>query len=316
MSDDPYAVLGVGKDATPAEIKQAYRKLAKALHPDLSPGDSTKAAQFQRVNAANDILSDPEKRRRFDEGEIDAGGQERPQQRYYRQEAASDAGRRYNSTAGYEDFAEASDIFADLFGQRARAGAGFGGPGGPGPDGQFSAPGADRRYHLDVDFMDAALGADRAIPFPDGQTIRLTIPAGVRDGQTLRLRGQGGPGLGGGPPGDAYVEIAVGPHQGFVRDGNDIVVEVPITFDEAVLGGTVEVPTIHGPVSMKLPKGASSGRRLRLKGKGIQPARGVAGDQHVRLRIVLPEKIDATMEAIAAEWRSKVHQDPRKGGAT
>ncbi|MDD9717374.1 DnaJ C-terminal domain-containing protein [Dinoroseobacter sp. PD6] len=302
MSEDPYKVLGVAKDATQAEIKKAYRKLAKALHPDLHPGDKTKEAQFQAVAAANDLLGDPEKRKRFDAGEIDASGQERPQRQYYRDHAGADPQGRYASGAGYGDFEDLSGVFSDLFGRRGQARGGAQG---------FAARGADVRYRLDVDFMDAAMGAKRPVPLPDGSAIDLTIPAGVRDGQTLRLRGKGQPGFGGGPAGDAYVEIEVRPHKVFARDENDIEVEVPITFDEAVLGAKVEVPTLSGKVSMGIPRGATSGQRLRLKGRGIKPAKGEAGDQYVRLKIVTPPKIDAEMEDIARRWRDLGAPDPR-----
>ena len=315
MSDDPYKVLGVSKDASQDEIKKAYRKKAKELHPDLHPGDTAKQDEFKRVSAAHDILGDPEKRRRFDAGEIDATGQERPERQYYHQYAGADPQGRYESAAGFGDFEDVSDIFADLFGGRARAGqGGYGGFGaGPGSarGARFSARGGDVRYHLDVDFLDAARGGKRTVPLPDGKTIELTIPAGVRDGQTLRLKGKGQPGLGDGPAGDALVEIGIRPHPHFTREGNDIEVELPITFDEAVLGGKVEVPTIDGRVTMTVPEGASSGRRLRLKGKGIKPARGAAGDQHVRLKIVLPDRIDSEMEEIAKRWRAHVRHDPR-----
>lgn len=304
MSDDPYDILGVSKNATQVEIKKAYRKLAKALHPDLSPGDMGKAVQFQKVGAAYDVLGDPEKRRRFDAGEIDASGHERPERQYYRQYAGADPERRYQSTAGFDDFEDVSDIFSDLFGGRGRANRGS-------AQG-FAARGGDLRYHLDVDFLDAARGAKRTVPLPDGQTIDLSIPAGVRDGQTLRLRGKGQPGMGGGPAGDAYVTISVKPHPMFRRDGNDIEIDLPITFDEAVLGGKVEVPTLAGPVSMGVPKGASSGQRLRLKGKGIKPTKGQAGDQFVRLKIILPDRIDSDMEDLARRWRETASHDPRK----
>jgi DnaJ-class molecular chaperone len=308
MSDDPYKVLGVPKSATQAEIKKAWRKLAKSLHPDLAPGDTGRAAAFQKASAAYDILGDPEKRRRFDAGEIDASGHEKPERQFYRQYAEADPQRRYSSSAGFQDFEDVSDVFGDLFGARARAGQGARAGSGRG----FSARGADLRYHLAVDFMDAAKGAKRAVPLPDGQTIDLTIPAGVREGQTLRLRGKGQPGIGDGPPGDAYVEIAIRPDPLFTRTGDDIEIELPITFDEAVLGAKVDVPTISGPVSMSVPKGASTGQRLRLKGKGVAPAKGAAGDQYVRLKIVLPKKIDAGMEDLARRWRETVRHDPRK----
>lgn len=306
MSDDLYKVLGVAKTSSQADLKKAYRKLVKTLHPDLHPGDKAKEVQFQKISAAYDILGDPEKRKRYDAGEIDASGQERPERQFYRHYAGADPHNRYSQAGGDGGFEDMSDIFADLFGARARATRG-----GASGDHGFAARGADLRYHLDVDFMDAALGAKRAVPLPDGGPIELTIPAGVRDGQTLRLRGKGQAGIGGGPAGDAYVEIGIRPHPLFTRDGNDIEVEVPISFDEAVLGGRIEVPTIGGAVSMTIPKGASTGQRLRLKGRGIKPATGTAGDQHVRLKIVLPGKITPEMEEIATRWRDNAKDDPR-----
>ncbi len=303
MSDDPYKTLGVAKDASPAEIKTAYRKLAKSMHPDLHPGDKGKAEAFQNVVAAYEIIGDADKRKRFDAGEIDASGQEKPQRQYYREYADADPQGRYDSSAGYGDFEDLSDVFSDLFGARAQARTGR--------TQGFAARGADVRYHLEVDFMDAAKGGKRGVPLPDGTAIDLTIPAGVRDGQTLRLRGKGQPGMGGGPAGDAYVEIAVRPHKVFTRDGNDVEIEVPIAFDEAVLGAKIEVPTLSGTVTMSVPKGAASGQRLRLKGKGVQPAKGAPGDQYVRLKIAMPPKPDAEMEAIAQRWRDHVTEDPR-----
>ena len=305
MNDDPYKVLGVEKTATQDQIKKAYRKLAKALHPDLHPDDAGKKSEFQAVSAAYDLLGDPEKRKRFDAGEIDASGQERPERRYYHQYAGQNAGRRYDPGADTHDFEDASEFFSDLFGRRYRAGGGDFRQG-------FHARGPDTRYHLEIDFMDAVRGAKRSVTMPDGKGIEISIPAGVRDGQTLRLRGKGGAGIGEGPPGDALITIAVRSHPVFSRDGDDIVLELPITIDEAVLGAKVEVPTISGPVSMTVPKGASSGRRMRLKGKGIQRAGGKAGDQYVRLQIVLPEKIDPDLEELAQRWRDHSDLDPRK----
>ncbi|MGI3211807.1 DnaJ C-terminal domain-containing protein [Roseovarius tibetensis] len=305
MSTDPYDVLGVKKTATQDEIKAAYRKLAKKLHPDLHPGDAAKVAEFQAVAAANDLLGDPEKRRRFDAGEIDASGHERPERQYYHQYAGQDAGRRYDPGAGSGGFGDESDLFSDLFGRHWQRGGGH-------YRQEFHAPGPDLRYHLDVDFLDAARGSKRSVTMPDGKTIEITVPPGLKDGQTLRLRGKGGPGVGQGPAGDAFVTIGVRPHTVFMRDGDTIEVELPITFDEAVLGAKVDVPTISGPVSMTIPRGVSSGHRLRLKGKGIKPRNGPAGDQIVRLRIVLPDKIDGQMEDLARQWRDQARFDPRK----
>ncbi|WP_302480824.1 J domain-containing protein [Leisingera sp. ANG59] len=169
------------------------------------------------------------------------------------------------------------------------------------------------RYHLEVDFLDAARGAKRTVPLPDGKAIELTIPPGVRDGQTLRLRGKGQPGGGNGLAGDAYVEIGVRPHPLFTRIGNDIEIELPVTFDEAVLGARLEVPTVSGPVTVAVPKGSSSGQRLRLKGKGIAPAKAPPGDQYVRLRIVLPHQITSIMEELAQQWRRTAQHNPRSG---
>ncbi|MDU8943581.1 DnaJ C-terminal domain-containing protein [Ovoidimarina sediminis] len=309
MSDDPYKTLGVSKTASQEEIKKAYRKLAKSLHPDLHPDDPGKQSEFQAVAAAYDVLGDPEKRRRFDAGEIDAQGQERPENQFYHHYAGQNAGARYDrgrgpgfgqgfGTGGDEDL---SDLFSELFGQHARRADGAR---------DFHARGPDLRYHLEVDFLDAALGARRAITMPDGKSIEISVPAGVRDGQTLRLKGKGAQGIGQGPAGDALVSISVKPHPVFSREGDDIEIELPITFDEAVLGAKVDVPTISGPVSMTIPRGASSGQRLRLKGKGIRRGK-TAGDQMVRLKIVLPKEMDETMKALAERWRDAASFDPR-----
>jgi DnaJ-class molecular chaperone len=309
VTDDPYKVLGVEKTATQDEIKKAYRKLVKKLHPDLHPDDAAKLAEFQAVSAANDLLGDAEKRRRFDAGEIDASGQERQQRQYYHQYAGQDAGRRYDpgSGASADDFQDGSDIFAELFRRHQRGGRGGGGDSRQ----EFHARGADLRYHLDVEFMDAARGAKRSVTMPDGNGIEIAIPPGIRDGQTLRLRGKGSAGIGKGPAGDAYVTIGVRPHPVFVRHGNNIEIELPISFDEAVLGAKVEVPTITGMVAMTIPKGVSSGHRLRLKGKGLASGTGARGDQIVRVKIMLPDRINKKMEEMAAQWKAQSDFDVR-----
>lgn len=311
MSDDPYKTLGVSKTATQDEIKKAYRKLAKALHPDLHPDDPGKQAEFQVVSAAHDLLKDPEKRRRFDAGEIDATGQERPHSEFYHHYAARDGGERYDGGFGAHGFGrdfgagdpdDLSDIFSELFAQRQR--------GGGGTYREFHARGPDIRYHLEVAFLDAVLGTKRSVTMPDGNGVSITIPAGVEDGQVLRLRGKGAPGYGDGPPGDALVTISVLPHPVFKRECDDIEVELPITFDEAVLGAKVDVPTISGSVSMTIKPGVSSGQRLRLKGKGVN--RGYSqGDQTVRLKIVVPKEISDEMRKIAENWRGANTFDPR-----
>ncbi len=306
MTSDPYKTLGIPRTATQAEIKKAYRKLVKELHPDLHPDDAAKMERFKAVSHAYDLLSDPEKRRRFDAGEIDASGQERPERQYYHQYAGREAGRRYDAGPGFgagmreEDL---SDIFAQFFGGAGRPGGGFGGA--------VHARGQDLRYHLEVDFLEAARGARRRVTMPDGNEIDITIPPGLKDGQTLRLRGKGAPGYGQGGPGDALVSVTVRPHPVFTRVGDDIEMELPITVDEAVLGAKVDVPTVSGPVSVTVPAGASSGQRLRLRGKGIRDARGKAGDQIVRLKIVLPKRINDDLRDLARRWRDKAGFDPR-----
>lgn len=303
VSDDPYKVLGVAKDASQEEIAKAYRKLAKELHPDLRPGDKDAEVRFKEVSSAYNLLKDPDQRARYDRGEIDASGAERPEFGFYRQYADTDQGGRYTSAAGFGDFEDLSDLFSDLFaGQGAGPRAGRQG---------FRAKGPDMRYHLEVDFLDAANGARQRITLPGGDALDLSIPAGTSSGTTLRLKGKGGPGHGGGPAGDALVEISVKPHPVFRREGKDIVMDLPIRLDEAVLGGKVEVPTISGRVSMSVPKGANTGDVLRLKGKGIRTPKGAAGDQRVVLQVILPDKIDPDLEAFMTRWPARHDYDPR-----
>jgi len=305
MAEDLYSVLGVPKTASAGDITKAYRKLAKKLHPDLNPGDKAAEEKFKKITAAYDILGDAEKRGRYDRGEIDASGQERPQQHYYREYAGGQDGARYRSTAGFEDIGAFSDLFGDLFGERG--GIREGGRGGA----RFSMRGPDAQYRLEVDLLDAVNGTKTRITLPDGGTLDVAIPTGVTDGQVLRLKGKGGPGIGEGEPGDALIEISVRPHPVFKREGDDIIVEVPITFDEAVLGGKVEVPTIGGRVFATVPPGSNTGRTLRLKGRGIKTKSGT-GDQLVKLSVVLPERIDDDLRGFAETWREAHQYDPRR----
>lgn len=302
MEKDPYKVLGVAKGASHDDIRKAYRKLAKDLHPDLNPGNPQAADRFKDVAAAYDLLGDPDKRARYDRGEIDATGAERQQQRYYREYADAGGARQYRSTAGFEDFGDASDLFADLFGRRR----------GRGARGGTKMPGQDVHYRLEVDFLDAVKGGKRRITLPDGQTLDLTVPEGVADGHMLRLKGKGSAGIGGGPPGDALIEIGVKPHPLFTREGDDILLELPITLDEAVLGDKVETPTVSGLVALTIPKGASSGQTLRLRGKGAKRRSGTGhGDQLVRLKIVSPPAVDSELEEFMKAWRERHRYNPR-----
>ena len=315
MAEDLYKALGVAKAATADEIRKAYRKIAKSSHPDLNPGDNAAETRFKAAQAAWDILGDPDKRARYDRGEIDATGQDRPQQQFWRRYADAGEGGRYQSQSGFADFADVSDIFSDLFGRAGAAGSGAGGT-------RMRVRGQDRRFHLEVDFLDAVRGTTRRITMPGGgtggetgegpggATLDVAIPPGVQDGSVLRLKGKGAPGIGGGAAGDALVELAVRPHKRFTRDGDDIVLELPVTLDEAVLGAKVEVPTIGGRVQMTVPKGSSSGDVLRLKGRGIK-GKGGAGDQRVVLKVVMPDQVDPELETFLKGWREAHRYDPR-----
>lgn len=299
MSDDPYAVLGVKREATQDEIRKAYRQLAKKLHPDLNPGDKAAEEKFKQVSVAYDLLGDPEKRARFDRGEIDASGQERPRERYYRDFHGADAEPHvYSSHGGFADFMESEDILRDVFGR--------------GGEGRIRLRGQDALYRLPVEFLEALNGATKRITLPDGGTLDVVIPPGTRDKQVLRLRAKGGPGLGGGPPGDALVEIDVEPHGFFTRKGDDIHLELPISLPEAVLGAKLDVPTPSGPVRMTVPKGANTGTVLRLRGKGAQRSDKTHGDEYVTLKIVLPQQLDPEIEEFARRWQAGQSQNPRQ----
>jgi DnaJ-class molecular chaperone len=301
---NPYEVLGVKPAASEDEIRSAYRKLAKRYHPDLNPGNKTAEARFKELSAAYDILSDKEKRARFDRGEIDASGAERPEQAYqrYRGFAEGAPGEKYEFHAA-EGMApeDLDDLFA------------FFGRGGRGGGAGLRMRGADLHYSLTVDFLAAVNGARQRLDLTPDRSLEVTIPPGVRDGQVLRLKGQGEPGRNGGPPGDALIEIRVASHPFFRREDFDIHLELPVTLGEAVLGAKVPVPTPTGPVTMTIPPNSNSGRVLRLKGKGVPRPAGERGDEYVTLKIVLPEGGDAELTAFVRDWAPKHPYDPRRG---
>lgn len=298
MAADPYTVLGVSRTASQDDIRKAYRKLAKQLHPDLHPGDTKAEERFKAVSAAYHLIGDAENRSRFDRGEIDADGVERAPGFAHREYAGAGRGPSAGSWSNREDFASFSDIFSDLFGRRGQGGG-------------MRMEGADSHYRLEVDFIDAARGGRQRISLPGGQTLDVSIPAGITDGGTLRLKGKGAAGLGGGRRGDALVEISIRPHPVYRREGDHILLELPISLDEAVLGAKVTVPTIHGPVAVTVPKGSSSGDVLRLKGRGIKRAGADAGDQRVTLKVVLPKADDPELEAFLRDRRGGDGFDPR-----
>lgn len=303
MADNLYDILGVSRRASDEDIRKAFRKLAKELHPDVNPDNAAAAERFKKVAAANDILGDPDKRRQYDSGEIDARGEPRrpqwPPGAGARTHTGGAGARARTYPGGLDDF-NISDIFSDVFGG-ARGAAARNAPG----------KGQDVRYTLEVDFIESVTGAKKRVTMPEGGVLDLSVPEGVTDGQLLRLKGKGMSGHLGGPAGDALVEVKVRPHPQFKRQGDDILIEVPITIDEAILGAKIEVPSISGRLQLTVPKGTSSGRTFRLKGKGVvNRSTGTSGDQLVTTRIVLPDTIDDHLSYFFNTWKQSHGYDP------
>jgi DnaJ-class molecular chaperone len=307
--DDPYKILGVARDASAEEIRRAYRKLAKLLHPDLNPGNAKAEERFKAVAAANALLSDPVTRGKFDRGEIDAEGHERaaqagPRGPSYRDYAEAEPGRRY---AWHEE--DLSDLFGSVFGEDGAGAARGGGA-------QRPRRGHNEHYALAIEFLDAVNGATPRLTLPDGRVPDVKIPPGTVEGQVLRLRSQGGRGLNGGPNGDALIDIHVKPHRFFTRDGQDISLELPVSLPEAVLGGPVEIPTPRGTVRMQIPKHSDSGTKLRLRGRGVAAhGKVAAGDLYATLRVVVG-KPDAALEEFLRNWKPEHASEPRRAMET
>ncbi|WP_366656526.1 J domain-containing protein [Fodinicurvata sp. EGI_FJ10296] len=305
MKDELYNVLGLTRSATDDDIRKAYRKLAKRYHPDVNPNDAKAEEMFKKVGAAYAILSDAEKREQYDAGMIGADGEPVMRQGWPGAGAGAGAGgpgggTRWEWRSTGQGHADADDIFSDLFrsmgGDGRQTGQGFGGSGFGGQTRR--ARGRDVAYTLTVPFVQAAVGGKRPIKLIDGRTITVTIPEGVDDGQTLRLRGQGEQGRAGGPAGDALVEIHVQPDSRFERHGKDIHADLKVGLREAVLGGRVTAQTVHGPVSVSVKPNTSSGTRMRLKGKGID-----GGDHYARVMIALPAEKDPELTAFVKNWQ-------------
>ncbi len=317
---DPYDVLGVAKSASPAEIKKAYRQLAKKFHPDRNKDDAKAKERFSEINSAYEIVGDETKKAQFDKGEIGpdgkprftgfagsgAGGGPGGFTRGWRTGGGAPGGEQHyefhfgNEAQGGRGGFDPSDLFADLFGAGGRRRA--------------SQPtrGDDVAAAATVPLETVAHGGSARVILPSGRTLEVKIPAGVDDGQQIRLRGQGQPGAMGGEPGDAIVTVKVAPHPYFKLDGRDLRLELPVTVYEAALGGRVETPTLDGKVELTIPPHSNSGRVLRLRGKGLPASEGkIAGDLYVSLKIMLPEQPSGDLDARMREWRSAQPYDPR-----
>jgi DnaJ-class molecular chaperone len=306
LAQDPYQELGVSRNASAAEIRKAFHKLAKKHHPDVNKGDKASEEKFKRMSAAFDLLGDAEKRAKFDAGEIDADGRETMRaygqgpfgQGPYGGSPFGDQAGGFRSSATFEGV-DLNDILGEMFSNR-----------GGGRAGGFPSRGADVRAHLDIDLEDAINGGKMRLPFSDGRVLDVTIPKGVADGQTLRLKGQGAPGRAG--PGDALIEIAIRPHPIFRREGDQLVMDLPVSVPDAVLGGKVQAETPDGPVTLNVPKHSDSGRTLRLKGRGLSDGQGRRGDLLARLVVTLPDPPDPELETFAETWRAERPYTPRR----
>jgi DnaJ-class molecular chaperone len=305
LAQDPYQELGVARGASADEIRRAFRKLAKQHHPDANQGDKTAEERFKRISAAFDLLGDADKRKKFDAGEIDADGRETMR--------GFSGGNPFGQGGGAGGFRQGDfegvdlgDILGEMFGARGgRAGPGGGFGGGFPPQ-----RGSDMRARVEIELEDAIKGGKQRIAFADGRTLEVNIPKGAIDGQMLRLKGQGAPGRAG--PGDAIIEIALRPHPVFRREGDNLVMDLPVSVPDAVLGGKVEAPTPEGPVTLNVPAGSNSGSTLRLRGRGLPGAQGRRGDLMARLMVTLPDRPDAELTKLAETWRTERPYTPRR----
>ncbi len=310
---DLYSELGVARSAAEADIKKAYRKLAKELHPDRNKDNPKAAERFSRVTRAYDILMDKDKRARYDRGEIDEEGNPRMPFGYGGAGAGGAGGGGFRRPGGFEpggETADLSDLFEGLFGgaQGGRNGGGFGGFGGGSARRPPPQKGADAGYRLAVSFADAATLKEQRVNLGNGKTIEIKLPKGVEEGAKIRLAGQGEPGAAG--SGDAIVTIHITPHRFFTRDGDNIRLDLPITLDEALLGARMKVPTVDGPVMLSVPSGSTSGKVLRLKGKGFTNKAGQRGDQLVTLMVDVPAD-DAELKRFVEGWKERGRGNPR-----
>jgi len=319
---DPYEVLGVSKGASPEDIKKAYRKLAKKLHPDSNKKDPKAATKFSELNGAYEIVGDEDKRKAFDRGEIDAEGKPRFQgfEGFRGGQPGGPGGGFESFTWGPEGFRRTAsrgggssggqgfeDILSQMFGARGRAG----GASFEAEDIGSAIRGQDVTATAIVTLNEAAHGGTRRLELPIGKEVEFKIPPGIADGKQIRLRGQGMPAPHGGPPGDVLITVSIAPHPLFKVDGQNLRLDVPVALHEAVLGAKVRVPTLDGAVELSIPPNTSSGRAFRLKGKGL-PGKPNAGDLYATVKIVLPDGKDAELEELMKKWREEKPYDPRK----
>jgi DnaJ-class molecular chaperone len=312
VDKDLYEILGVSKDASEATIRKAYLKLAKQFHPDKNPGNAEAEQRFKEVNLAYEVLRDKKKRQQYDA--MRAAGNNP----FARARAGGGRGSPggFGSAHGGDPFEDMGlgDLFQEIFGGGFPGGAGAGGF--RSGFGHFQQRGSDQLATVTIPFLDAARGAERSFELSNGRRLTVRIPEGIESGSKIKLSGQGEPGLGGGPPGDLILTVQVADHPVFRREGNDLLVRLPISFPEAVLGAEVEVPTLDGRAVLKLPKGVSSGQRLRMSGKGVRnPKTGVKGDMFVEVLIRLPKELPASYVEAAEKLKEEVF-DPRGGVMT
>lgn len=301
MTDDPYQTLGVERTAKAEEIRKAYRKLARKLHPDLNPGDRAAEERFKKITAAYDLLGDTEKRARFDQGEIDASGTERPPQPDHRAWARQQGAEAYADPSAFADLAGSDDILSELLGRGFRFRDGTG----------LRMRGPDIRATLPLPFLAAVLGGTQRLSLPEHGAMDVKVPPGTGSGDVLRLAGKGGSGVGGGPPGDLLIVIEVLPHPRFRREGYDILFDLPVSLVEAVLGARVEVEAPGGHVRLAVPAGSNSGTVLRLRGRGVPRPDGTRGDALAHLVVMLPSPPDDALKAFATSWQHGRMHDPR-----
>ena len=292
---DPYSVLGVSKSTSKADLKKTYRKLAMKLHPDQNPNDEKVSDQFKEVSAAYALLSDEKMKARYDRGEINPDGSEKGFAGY-RQHAGAGGNPFGAGAGGFGAGFDAEDLFSNLFGGgRARA-----------QRPRASKRGQDKTYTINIDFLDAVTGSKKQIKLENGKTLNINIPINVKEGQQIRLKAQGRPGVGGGANGDALIEVHINKHAFYTLKNNNIYMDLPITLEEAILGGKVTIPTISGKIALAIPKNSNSGKIMRLKGKGAtDPKTKKTGDQLVKLIVMLPEKINSELEKNIKKWSTK-----------